>query len=182
MPQTLPPYYRRIEQTVRQQGPQQEGRVAPRRAASGTLFHADDFAMRLQDGWQNETVYVLEGPVEDELQHTIQVNVDPDAGDIAVIDYADMQIKGQKESLRGCRLLVKRYTHLDNDMRAYRAIFVWYPTEDRRVYQDQFYVVHEGGGYRLTANFTKKTRKTLGPKVERALRNFEPHAPLQNRR
>ena len=138
--------------------------------------------MELQEGWQNETVYVLEGPVEDDLQHTLQINVDPDAGDIAVIDYADVQIEAQKNTLRGCRLLVKRFTHLDNDMRAYRAIFVWYPTEERRVYQDQFFVVHEEIGYRLSANFTKKTRKTLGPKVERALRSFEPHPPLRNRR
>ena len=138
--------------------------------------------MDLQEGWQNETVYVLEGPVEDDLQHTLQISVDPDAGDIAVIDYADVQIEAQKNTLRGCRLLMKRYTYLDGERRAYRAIFVWYPTEDRRIYQDQFFVVHEEIGYRLSANFTKKTRKTLGPKVERALRGFEPHAPLRDRR
>lgn len=182
MERTLPPYYRRVEQAVQQQGRQQRGRGAPRRAASGSLFHADGFALRLQDGWDNETVYVLEGPVEDDLQHTIQVNVDPDAGDVAVIDYADMQIEGQKNTLKGCRLLMKRFTQLDNEMRAYRAIFVWYPTEDRRLYQDQFYVVHGGVGYRLTASFTKKTRKTLGPRVERAFRSFDPHPPLRDRR
>lgn len=182
MGRTLPPYYRRIEQAVWQQGGQQRGRGAERRADSQFLFHADDFALRLQDGWQNETVYVLEGPVEDDLQHTIQINVDPNAGGIAVIDYADMQIEGQKSTLRGCRLLMKRFTQLDNEMRAYRAIFDWYPTEERRVYQDHFYVVYDDIGYRLTANFTKKTRKTLGPKVERAFRSFDPHLPLRSRR
>jgi len=182
MARVLPPYYRRLEQAVRQQTQQQDAPGPTPRADSGSLFYADDFALRLQDGWQNETVYVLEGPMEDDLQHTIQIDVDPDAGNIAVIDYADMQIKGQKNTVKGCRLLMKRFTKLDNEMRAYRAILVWYPTEERRVYQDQFFVVHDGVGYRLTANFTKKTRKTLGPKVERAFRSFDPHLPLRNRR
>lgn len=182
MGRTLPPYYRRIEQAVQQQDRQQGGRGAPHRTDSRSLFHADGFVLTLQDGWDNETVYVLEGPLEDDLQHTLQVNVDVDAGDIPVIDYADMQIEAQKNTLKGCRLLMKRFTRLENEMRAYRAIFVWYPAEERRVYQDQFFVVHSGIGYRLSANFTKKTRKTLGPKVERAIRSFDPHPPLRDRR
>ena len=71
MSRTLPPYYRRIEQAVRQQRRQQEGRGAPRRDGSRSLFYGDAFVMELQEGWQNETVYVLEGPVEDDLQHTL---------------------------------------------------------------------------------------------------------------
>ena len=122
----------------------------------------------------DKTVFVLEGPHEHELQHTLTINVDRTADAIALIDYADMQIETQQETLRGCRLLKKGLTRLDNEMPAYRAIFVWYPTDERRIYQDQLFVLHDGIGYKLTAHFTKKTRKTIGPRIERAMRSFEP--------
>jgi hypothetical protein len=151
------------------------------RARSGAAvlprtFHADTFTLGLRDGWEDESVYVLEGPREHDLQHNITVNVDPDAPDVPLLDYADLQIQMQQETLKGCRLLMKRHTQLDDGVPAYRAIFVWSPTEDRRLYQDLLIVLHEEVGYRLTASFTKKTRKTLGPSVERAMRTFEPLA------
>ena len=137
-------------------------------------YEAERFTMDLYEGWTDKTVYVIEGPREHDMQHNITVNVDPDAGAVALIDYADVQIEAQQNTLRGCRLLMKGFTRLDSDQAAYRAIFVWYPTDEVRIYQDQLFVVHEGVGYKLTANFTKKTRKTLGPRIERAMRSFEP--------
>lgn len=153
-----------------------------RRIDPSSMFLADDFTIGLQNGWQSKTVYVLEGPLEHHFRHTITINVDPEAGNIALIDYADMQIEVQLNALKGCRLLMKGYTRLDSDVPAYRAIFVWYPTDDRRIYQDQFVTLHKKVGYTLTAHFTKKTRKTIGPRIERAMRSFEPNKPLQLRR
>lgn len=137
-------------------------------------YRADAFALDLRPGWEDRTVYVLEGPFEHEFQHSLTINVDRQAGDVMLLDYADMQIENQLETLHGCRLLKQGHTQLDNGLTAYRAVFVWYPTEERRLYQDQLFVVHRGVGYRLTASFTKKTRKTLGPRVERAMHSFEP--------
>lgn len=163
-----------------QQGQKKKGYGMRQTTYHGSTFRADAFTMDLREGWQSKTVYVLEGPREHDLQHNITINVDPDAGDIALIDYADMQIQMQLETLKGCRLLMKRYTRLDNEMPAYRTILVWYPTDERRIYQDQLFVLHEEVGYKLTAHFTKKTRKTLGPRVERAMRSFEPNPKIAN--
>jgi hypothetical protein len=179
MPDALPHSYRHRERLARQQAIQQTDGSSSLR---GSVFHADAFLLDLREGWKNETVYVLQGPEADELQHLIQINVDPDAGPIAVIDYADMQIDLQLNTLRGYQLLNKCFTTLDAGHRAYRALSVWYPTEDRRLYQDQFFVVHDEAGYRLSTCYTKKTRKTLGPQIERAMRSFEPHFPFRLRR
>ncbi len=127
-------------------------------------------------------MYVLEGPKTDGLQHTIQINVDPNVGDAMVIHYANTRIEEQKESLNGGRLVKKEWTRLENDQRAYQALLIWTPTDERRLYRDQLFVLHDGVGYRLSASFTKKTFKTLRPRVRRALHHFEPHAPLRRRR
>jgi hypothetical protein len=70
--------------------------------------------------------------------------------------------------------LKKEEIKLANGMPAYRAIFSWYPTDELRVYQEQMYVLHEKTAFRMTATFTKKTRKTLGPLVERMMLSFNP--------
>ena len=137
-------------------------------------YRADGFTLDVHPDWTDKTVFVLEGPNEHGLQHNLTINVDRKADAIGLIDYADVHIENQLETLRGCRLLKKGLTRLDNEMPAYRAIFVWYPTDERRIYQDQLFVLHDGVGYKLIAHFTKKTRKTIGPSVERAMRSFEP--------
>lgn len=181
MSASIPEYYQGSGQAA-------EGGKPPRSSyppygvdAPAASFCADTFTLNLWDDWENETVYVLEGPVEDDLQHNITINVDTRAGGVALIDYADMQVQVQQETLKGCRLLMKGFTRLDNEMPAYRAIFVWYPTEGVRIYQDQVFVLHEEVGYKLTANFTKKTRKTIGPRVERIMLSFEPNLPYSLR-
>ncbi len=61
---------------------------------------------------------------------------------------------------------------LANGMTAYQAIFSWFPTDGVKVYQEQIFVLAEGCAYMLTATFSKKTRKTLGPQVERMMLSF----------
>lgn len=180
MTELLPDSYRQCERAVYEQIAPQADWV--RRDSGSALLHADSFTMALQEGWTNETTYVLEGPHTDGLQHTIQVDVDPNTGDAIVVHYANTRIEEQKESLNGCRFIKKEWTRLENGRRAYQALLSWTPTEGRRMYRDQLFVVHNGTGYRLAASFTKKTFKTLRPRVHRALHHFEPHAPLQRRR
>ena len=71
-------------------------------------------------------------------------------------------------------LLKKGNKTLTNGMPAYEAIFRWYPSEDLRIYQHQIFVLHKNNGYKLTTSFTKKTRKILGPQVERIMLSFNP--------
>jgi hypothetical protein len=63
---------------------------------------------------------------------------------------------------------------LDNGTEAYEAIFKWYPVNEFRIYQHQVYILIDKTAYKLTASFTKKTRQTLGPQVERMMLSFNP--------
>jgi len=78
--------------------------------------------------------------------------------------------------LKSCTFLKKGETKLDNGMEAYEAIFSWFPVEDVKIYQHQIYILVDSTAYKLTASFTKKTRQTLGPQVERMMLSFNPKA------
>ena len=152
----------------------------PQRPYRGNLF-----SMRLYDDWQDKTIYTIGGTVTDGIQHSIIINLNPDVETDNLRDYADWQIATLAGQLKGCRLLFQGPIKLANGLPAYKAIFCWYPTEQLRIYQEQIYVLVGTTGYNLTASFTKKTRKTLGPQVERMMLSFSPvpqtPSPNQNK-
>lgn len=131
--------------------------------------------MRLYEDWQDKTIYTIGGPVTDGIQHSIIINLNPDVETDSLRDYADWQIASLTGELKGCRLLFQGPINLANGLPAYKAIFCWYPTEELRIYQEQIYVLVGRTGFNLTASFTKKTRKTLGPQVERMMLSFTPN-------
>jgi len=149
-----------------------------RGAPTGNQYHAQYFSLTLLESWQDKTVYTLTGPVEDGVQHNITINLEPEVQFDSLREFAEWQIRTLEEELKGCRLLKKEEIKLANGMPAYRAIFSWYPTDEVRVYQEQMYVLHEKSAYSMTATFTKKTRKTLGPLVERMMLSFNPQKPV----
>lgn len=149
-------------------------RTAPPVDPPAMEYRAHDFTLRHYEPWKDETAYVLGGPVADEIRHNLTVAVGREVEADSLVDFADWQVKSVEETLQGCRLLLKDRIELECGLPAYRAIFVWYPSEELRIYQEQVYVLHETTGYTLTASFSKKTRKTLGPRVERMMMSFTP--------
>lgn len=137
-------------------------------------YRGNTFQMELHEGWQDDTLYILSGPVTDGMQHNLTISIDHEPQLDTLPEYVEWQTASLEEQLKSCRLLLKEKIQLNNGMPAYRAIFSWYPSDEVRIYQEQIYVLTEEKAFTLTASFTKKTRKTLGPKVERMMRSFEP--------
>jgi len=136
------------------------------------LFQGNGFTVNQLEEWEDKTIYTFTGPVTDGIQHNVILNIDKDVPFETLKEYADWQIKTLETELKGCTLLKKGETKLTNGTDAYEAIFKWYPVEDIRIYQHQIYVLINKVAYRMTASFTKKTRKTLGPQVERMMLSF----------
>lgn len=122
----------------------------------------------------DKTIYTLAGPVEDGIQHNILITIEEDVEFDSVVDYADFHITAMEEELKGYIVLNREEMSLANGLPAYRAIYRWYPTDEMCIYQEQIFVLADGTAYKLTTTFTKKTRKTLGPQVERILMSFQP--------
>lgn len=140
-------------------------------------FQGNGFFLRLYDGWEDKTIYTIGGPVTDGIQHNIIITLNPDVGTDDLRHYAEWNIETLTGELKGCRLLFQGPVTLANGLPAHKAIFCWWPTEELRIYQEQIYILVGTTGYNLTASFTKKTRKTLGPQVERMMLSFAPLNP-----
>ena len=138
------------------------------------IFQGNGFTIKQLADWQDKTIYTLTGPVTDGIQHNVIINIDKDVPFDSLSDFAEFQIKTLEQELKGCMLLKRGTTKLDNGTEAYEAIFKWYPVNDFRIYQHQIYILIEKTAYKLTASFSKKTRQTLGPQVERMMLSFNP--------
>jgi len=138
------------------------------------IFQGNGFTINQLADWQDKTIYTLTGPVTDGIQHNVVINIDKDVPFDSLSDYADFQIRSLEEELKSCMLLKRGETKLNNGTEAYEAIFKWYPVNEFRIYQHQIYILIDKTAYKLTASFTKKTRQTLGPQVERMMLSFNP--------
>jgi hypothetical protein len=138
------------------------------------LYQGNGFTIDQLEDWQDKTLYTITGPVTDGVQHNVIITVDKENPFDTLVEYAEWHIKTLENELKGCTLLKQGETKLINGTDAYEAIFKWYPTDELRIYQQQIYVLVEKIAYQLTASFTKKTRKTLGPQVERMMLSFSP--------
>lgn len=141
-------------------------------------FQGNGFTLKLYEDWKDKTIYTISGPVIDGVQHNIIIMVDDDLKVESLRDFADWNIATLENDLKGCRLLKQGEISLANGRPAYKAVFRWYPTEELRIYQEQIFVLVDKIGYKLTASFTKKTRKILGPQVERMMLSFVPNPSL----
>ena len=145
-----------------------------RRTDLSSTFRGNSFTINMPEGWQDKTVYTLSGPIEDEIQHNVVINVGQDVDIDSVEELADLQIESLEMQLQGFRILKRGEVTLNNGHEAYEAVFRWEPTEVNRLYQRQIYVLAGKTAYTLTSTFSKRTRKTRGPEVDRILMSFEP--------
>jgi hypothetical protein len=153
---------------------------APAPAVETRPYRADAFTLALPaDGWRDQTVFQLSGPIADGLQHQITVTVDPGVPPVSITEYAAGRRAQLEDTLQGCHVLLDDEVTLDSGLPAARLVYRWWPSETRRLYQEQLHLLVPAGadtqtGYTLTATFTRKTRRTLGPAVERVMRSFTP--------
>lgn len=139
------------------------------------IYEGHGFAMRYPGDWQSQTVYTFRGPEVEGMAHTMTINCMP-YQNMALEDFAGIQVRAKERDLQGFRLLLNKEIAMRDGTPAYKAVFCWWPSEDLRVYQHQVFVQHGDTGYVLTANFTRKTRKTIGPAIERMMLSFTPRS------
>ena len=173
----IPEYYRKYQNQPARR-PKAPEEAKPSKPQPGEdkvkLYQGNGFTLNQPADWTDKTIYTITGPVEGGVQHNVLITVEQNLSFENVRDYADWQILSLEESLKGCRLLKKGETTLFNGLQAYEAVFCWYPTDELRIYQHQVFVLVENTGYKLTAPFTKKTRKTIGPAVLRMMLSLNP--------
>jgi hypothetical protein len=138
------------------------------------LFQGNGFTLNQLEDWEDQTIYTIVGPVTDGVQHNIIITVDKESPFDTLEAYAEWHIKTLETDLKSCTLLKKGKTKMANGNEAYEVIYSWYPTDELRIYQHQIFTQVDGAVYKITASFTKKTRKTIGPAIERMMLSLNP--------
>lgn len=187
----IPDYYRQFQNKPEEEKKEQDKKPELKQPSSGeskeqqklqpkpaedkiVIFQGNGFTINQLQDWEDKTIYTLTGPVTDGIKHNVILTVENDVPFDSLDEYAEYQIKTLEQELKGCMLLKQGHAKLFDGTEAYEAVFKWYPLDDFRIYQHQIYVLHEKTGYKLTASFTKKTRQTIGPQVERMMLSFNP--------
>jgi hypothetical protein len=137
------------------------------------IYQGNGFTIERPEGWKQNTVHLIMGPVQDRVQHNIVVTVDEDLDCKLLSDYVEMQVSTLEQQLIGYRLLKREDIFLTNGTPAHKIIFRWDPTDQFTIYQEQIYVFSNNMGYKITASFSRKTRKMYGKEIERIMLSFQ---------
>lgn len=136
------------------------------------IYQGNGFTIQRPEGWNQNTVHLILGPVADNIQHSIIVTVDEDLDCKRLEDYAQMQVNALEQQLIGYRLLKREDISLLDGTPAHKIVFRWDPTDQFPIYQEQIYIFSDGMGYKITASFSRKTRKVYGRDIEKIMLSF----------
>jgi hypothetical protein len=134
----------------------------------------NQFTIELPGDWEDRTIHLFMGPDDSNVQHMMQLAVDDDIENAELSEYARGRIDAAMESLQGAQILKEEERNLSNGRAVYECVYKWIPTDGQVIFQKLIYMIAEGTAYTFSANFSKKTIKTIGVEVERIIDSFKP--------
>ena len=135
---------------------------------------SNQFFLDLPDGWEDRTVHVFMGPDDSGVQHLLTLVVDRNVTADRVEEYAHERIDLQAGSLQGTTVLKEAPLTLPSGVPAYECVYKWIPQDGTVIFKRLIFTIIDGTGYTFTANFSKKTIKTIGVEVEQMIKSFRP--------
>lgn len=132
------------------------------------------FKIDLPDEWQDQTVHTFMGPDDSGLQHMVTLIIDKGAGDMNLEEFAHERIDNVVDTLPGVEVLKDEQKELENGVLVHEFVYRWIPTDDKKIYKKQVFMIIDGTGYTFSADFTKKTLKTIAMQVQQMINSFRP--------
>jgi hypothetical protein len=132
------------------------------------------FRIQFPEGWEDRTIHCFMGPEDGGVQHLLHVLVDRDLRTSDVQEYARDRIDQILESMPNPELVKEEEKTLSMGASAYEAVYKWVSSSDKVTFQKLVYVIHKGVAYSFSANFSRKTIKTLAAEVDAMVDSFEP--------
>jgi len=132
------------------------------------------YSLALPGVWEDQTVHIFMGPEDSGVQHSLTMVVDMylETGDLA--EYADQQTEIFMASLSGAELIKNEQVTLDSGTPAWVAVCKTVPSANQVLLQRRVYVLANNTGYIFTANFSRKTIKTVGKQVLQIINSLVP--------
>jgi hypothetical protein len=124
------------------------------------------FTINLPEGWEDRTVHLFTGPDDSGVQHMLNLTIDAEVQNYELNEYARERIDQIIDTVQGVEILKEEEKTLPNGNRAYECVYKWIPADETIIFKKLVYMIIDGMGYTFSANFSKKTIKTIGVEVD----------------
>ncbi|HWR84082.1 MAG TPA: DcrB-related protein [Candidatus Deferrimicrobium sp.] len=139
-----------------------------------SLKSNERFHIELPDGWEDRTVHYFLGPDDSGVQRGLTLTIDRHAHTSDLIGYARERIDHVLNTLPAAEILKEEQKTLPTGVPIYEAVCKWIPPSGEVSFQKLVYMIHDGVAYSFSANFSKKTLKTIALEVDRIIGSFRP--------
>lgn len=135
---------------------------------------SSQFSISLPSGWEDQTIYTYMGPEDSGVQHLLTLVVDKSAGKTELADYVRERRELTLNMMPGMEVLKEEARTIAGGFPAIEIVFKWIPSDDNIIFRKQVYLIVDEIAYIFSANFSKKTIKTIGTEVDRIINSFNP--------
>lgn len=124
---------------------------------SNHKFHID-----LPKGWLDQSLFVYSGPQVNGMPFQFFMLIDRNAGDLSLQEFANDRIEAAIEQDPAMEVLKREQEELPSGREVFEFVGRTVPTEGEVLFKRQVYMIIDDVGYTFTANFNKRSLKTLG--------------------
>lgn len=132
----------------------------------------NQFRIELPNGWDDQTVHLFMGPDDSGVQHMMQLSIDTEIDGAELQEYARTRIDAAMEALQGAEVLKEEEKTLANGRTVYECVFRWIPNDNQIIFRKNLFMIVGDIAYTFSANFSKKTLKTIGAQMEQMINTF----------
>jgi len=144
----------------------------PENVLTDTTVMSNSFSLLLPPNWEDHTVYLFKGPIQDGIEHQINVTVEHNVEINDLGQYVELQVDAMRSGLKSYHELKLGPIRLADNTPAYEIVYKWQPTDEREIYQRVIYVLSGRDAYSMVTSFSKKTWKLIGQEVDKILMSF----------
>lgn len=132
------------------------------------------FSFDLPQGWEDQTVYIFEGPKEGETEHRLVLYLDRQLQDTDLLSFAHSKTGPIVDNLSGVEILKDEDVTLEHCNSCYEFVYKWIMAENLAYYHKYIFVIKDGVGFTFSCRFTKGTYKLLGHQMNEVVEALVP--------
>ena len=141
---------------------------------AGVEINNNLFQINLPLGWEDQTVYVFRGPMEDGRDHNLMLMVDRHLQYDDVSAYARERMQPIIDALQGVETLKEEEITLEGGNPVYEYVYKWVPCDGYIAFQRYVFIFKNGMGFTFSIGYSKKTLKLLNSQVNKIIETLLP--------
>lgn len=139
------------------------------------------FNIQLVDGWEDLTAYVFRGPMIDDFDHRIILNIDRQLQHDDIVDYSQEKINPIVQTMTGIDVLKDEEITFEGGNPAYEFVYKYILSDELFQIHKYSFIIKDNLGFSFNVCFTKKSYKILKEQVKEIIESIVPGTYLLNK-